>query len=257
MSHDLTVQALEEIFLLGFNVPTIEELEDVLQIHYDLTQVPTVFNSYAQVFVQSGNATREEKGANPPAEINLHIEPKENWIAVHEAGHVIAGLSAGYNLVGVRFFSHRCEVKNTDIVAGRAIFDEIETAGASEDELLNLACFDVAGNVAQLVTPGCEPPYGGWLSAIYASDVRPSRPPTDLEAADETATCILALRHQRPFQTRDWSVEVRREKLAILNEAEARAIRLFRQRRLQLVTLSKAMMNGALPGSEIRRLIAW
>src|SRR5947209_1632072 len=72
---------------------------------------------------------------------------REKWLAVHEAGHAIVGLDAGFALRGIRFYGN-------DGFPGEAGLEDVAWNTSKDENLLRrLIRVDVAGNVAEILHP--------------------------------------------------------------------------------------------------------
>lgn len=171
------------------------------------------------------------------------------WLAVHEAGHAIVGLKFGLPLRGVRFHDGG--------KTGVAVFRDPERRRSKDETIIRkLIEVDVAGNMAQIVYPGCEAPIGGHLSDLYVSDLRPGehgdKYPSDFWLADNKAHALLYGSGDTPASTdrNTWPA-----KRAILKEAEAEAEKLLRCELETLKRLSAELLKGPMKGTAVKQIV--
>ncbi len=162
-------------------------------------------------------------------------------LAVHEAGHAMIGLQTGLVLTGVRFFSH------TSPPSGSTLLHTPESYIDADRSIRISIRNDLAGNVAQMMVPGCEPTEG-YLSTCCGVDVPVVDNCSDLCHAYDQAKRLL----QNSNSSLPQSAQIRQ-----IFEAEESEIRAFFERRIfVLKRLANEFMKRPMTGTQIRRLIA-
>src|SRR5262249_45601869 len=112
---------------------------------------------------------------------------------------------------------------------------------------------DMAGNVAQLVSPNCEAPEGGRLSELYR-DRTPGQRPSDFCCADmranQLAVVLLNWDRKAPTPERIWEA-----KRSFLEQGEAEAEEILRGSIRLLERLADPLMRGPMTGTAIRSFV--
>jgi hypothetical protein len=237
---------LEHIFVQGMHCPNLSLLSMCLRTNKADPQGPWDPIAFAQKCIQ-------EYGIAHPAVspvgglASRTAGARDQWLAVHEAGHAIVGIKAGFALRGVRFYG-------AEGFPGEAGLEDVEWQGSRDEDLLRrLIRVDVAGNIAQMLYPGCEAPLGGRLSELY-KDRTPGDRPTDFISADMRAahlTVALAQWNGKPpVPAENWVA--RRE---ILARAETEAEQVLQPHMKSLSRLAEQLLHGPMLGSAVRAIL--
>ena len=177
--------------------------------------------------------------------------PQWDWLAYHEAGHVILGLKARLPLRGVRF---HCGGTN-----GVAVLrDPPWQTSANERLLRRLIAIDVAGVVAERVanvTHNGSPSPHQLLSTCHdLYYVHCQGITNDFELAEIKAKHLSEVCHSAVQTTLNdpasWPMRV-----AILRRAEDKAADILQRNKDALTRLAKELKKGPLSGEAVRRVI--
>jgi hypothetical protein len=236
---------LEHLFVRGLNCPNLSLLAMYVRMDWERLRVSPDSVSFAEKCVQLPGVTYQPTrlGKNP----SLSAGASEQWLAVHEGGHAIVGLMSGFTLRGVRFYGD-------DGFPGETGLEDVPWKLSADEALLRrLVRVDVAGNVAQMLYPGCEAPMGGRLSMLY-NDRTPGDRPTDFISADARAARLTFVLQQwdgkPPVPTENW--EARR---AILVQAEAEAEGILKANFEKLSSLADQLQRGPMTGAAVRTVM--
>ena len=115
---------------------------------------------------------------------------RDEWLAVHEAGHAIVVVRAGMTLRGVRFYGNG--------FPGETGFEEPDWEESTDEDLLRrLIRIDVAANIAEL-TCGHEPE-GGYPSRFFdhRKPVTGEEYPSDIIGAWKHALRLATVQFER------------------------------------------------------------
>ena len=235
-------EILEQIFSLGLHVPHARSVSQYLErtCNGDATPNPSDF---IEECIDEFDLISDP---NPLwGTISRTAGAAHKWLAVHESGHAIVGLTVPLLLTGIRF--------NRDGSKGLAIFHDPDWRDSTDEELLRrLIRVDVAGNMAQMLRPGCHPPEG-CLSSLY-DDRTPGDRPTDFIDADEKAKHLaisLLERMGKALVTEEiWHL-----RRAIVERAEAEATLILRENLEALDLLACELLHGPMTGTDVRRIV--
>jgi hypothetical protein len=245
MTEEQFVDALmEEILIRGFICPPVQTLALIVSGEWERLGESPDPAPYAERCVQFLGLSNRH--ANPVMGIaSATAGAREEWLAVHEAGHAIVGLNAGLKLWGVRFYN--------DGFPGEAFFQDPEWWKSTDEDLLRrLITVDVAGNMAQLLYSGCPAPQG-LLSRQY-DDRTPGDRPTDFISADARARHLAIVLLERDGKELD-TKEIWRERRASVERAEAEAGQILRDRHETLVRLVEELRCGPMTGVAVRAIV--
>jgi hypothetical protein len=171
---------------------------------------------------------------------------RDEWLAVHEAGHAIVGVKASFRLRGVRFYGDRG-------FPGEAGFDNVEWSESEDEDLLRrLIRVDVAGNIAEILHPTCEAPQGR-LSDLYRDRTAGDRP-TDFITADARAKHLATVVFQKARRTFT-ADDVWHARHEILKQAESEAEQVLRDSWDALMRLGQQLQCGPMTGTAIRMIV--
>jgi hypothetical protein len=244
--EDFTDAVLEQFFVQGVNcqnLPLLSVYADMESVHPGVWPDPRAF---ALKYRDSPGLTRKAE------QLGKFVSPtagaRHKWLAVHEAGHVIVGLKGGLSLKGIRFYDA------DDKQLGEAGLEDPPWQSSSDENLLRMLIrVDMAGNIAQLVYPGCEPPEGGRLSELY-KDRTPGKRASDFCCADaranQLAVVLLNWDRKSPAPERIWEAKRR-----FLEQGEAEAAEILRGSIGFLDRLAESLMRGPMTGTAARAIV--
>ena len=142
---------LEQLFVKGFsdlNVPMLSMYVDLEWKRLQQAPDPGMFAEKCVGVLGIVNRDLNPMMGNHPS---TTIGAREEWLAVHEAGHAIVGLKAGFTLRGVHFYGDYG-------FPGETSFEDIEWRTSTDESLLRRQIrVDVAGNIAEILHPTCVP----------------------------------------------------------------------------------------------------
>lgn len=235
-------EILEQIFSLGLHLPHAQDVLEYLQRICDGDATPNP-SDFIEDCIDEFDLTRQPNQLW--GTISRTAGAAHKWLAVHESGHAIVGLNVPLLLTGIRF--------NHDGSKGLAIFHDPDWRDSTDEELLRrLIRVDVAGNMAQMLRPGCHPPEG-CLSSLY-DDRTPGDRPTDFIDADEKAkhlAIVLLERTGKPLVTEViWHL-----RRVIVERAEAEATLILRENLKTLDLLACKLLTGPMTGTAVSRIV--
>lgn len=233
----MIASAIKQIFMLGLIPPYRDEIENFVESEFSgVRGIPS-----EAVFVERCIAHFDL----------TTVKPLYEWLAYHEAGHVIVGLKARLPIRGVRFHANG--------ETGLALMRDPKWRHTTNKSLLRrLIAVDVAGIVAENMAGKVRNPTTlphELLSTWYDGRLVPGAPcPSDFQLADVKAHLLDKLISGQPVKAWDDS-SVWPAKKAILQRAENRAIQILGDNADSLDRLAAALMNGPITGTEIRRIV--
>jgi hypothetical protein len=238
-----TDAVMEILFVRGFACPSHSDL--LLCVQTDWARLgpltdPVVFaeNSVPPLTI----ATDPMVGTASPT-----AGARDEWLAIHEAGHAIVGLRAGLVLRGVRFYN--------DGFPGLALFEDFDWQTSMDEDLLRREIrVDVAANIAELMR-GHEP--NGGCPSRFFDDKNPADPanyPTDIIGAWQRAWRLATVLFERDGRPLDL-VELRAAKRDIVERAEAEAKDVLLENMAELGALAQALRRGPMTGTAVRAIV--
>jgi hypothetical protein len=165
------------------------------------------------------------------------------WIAVHEAGHAIVAVKAGFHVSGIRFYDGDNPCGETGVGEG---FERSDV-----DTLRRGIRLSVAGNVAESLFPqhsGRE----ARLSSIF-DDRSAGERSTDFCEAYRLASKLSTILLGRPATIDD---EYWKSMRAAVVQAEVEAEQVLRDNFEALKKVVVALMTGPMTGTTVRKIIA-
>jgi hypothetical protein len=247
LTHDEFADAvMEEIFIRGFVCPPRDIVVSNVRSEWDWLGAARDPKSYAERTIQIFGLTN---GPNVPARgiSTPTLGAAQEWIAIHEAGHVIVGLRAGLSFWGVRFYD--------DGLQGEAGFVDPDWENSADEELLRwLIRVDVAANVAELLH-GHEP-NGGRPSQFFSKQkpVVGGQYPSDVICAWKRARRLAIVQFEKEGMELDEDRLWAARKL-IIEEAEADVEQILRENREALTRLAEQLRRGPLTGAAVRAIV--
>jgi hypothetical protein len=172
---------------------------------------------------------------------------RDEWIAVHEAGHAIIVLKAGLRLWGVRYYG--------DGFPGETSFEETGWQTSTDETLLHsLVRISVAANVAEMMH-GHEPE-GGIPSQFFdESDPAEGCPcPSDVKTAWELANDLAIIRFEKQG-IEPTILGLRAPKRLIIEQAEAEAGEILQANADALSRLAGELRRGPMTGAAVRAIV--
>lgn len=240
---EFTDAVLERLYVQGFSCPNLPLLSAYTRVEgggQDAWPDPDSFT--ARCVTLPGVTHQPQLLGKCPSRLGA----RDRWLAVHEAGHAIVGIKAGFTLRGVRFYGE-------DGFPGEAGLEDVAWAGSRDEDLLRrLIRVDVAGNVAEILHPDCDAPHG-LLSALY-DDRTPGDRPTDFISADARARHLARVLFDRRGAAID-ADEIWKARRAIVEHAEAEAEQVLRDRLEALTRLADQLQRGPMTGSAVRAVV--
>ena len=172
---------------------------------------------------------------------------RDEWLSVHEAGHAIVGVKAGFALRGkVRFYGDHG-------FPGEARFEDVEWRSSRDEDLLRrLIRVDVAGNIAEMLHPTCKAPQGR-LSDLYRDRTSGDRP-TDFISADARAKHLATVLLEGAGKAFD-SDDVWRARQALIQQAEIEATQVLQCSLETLDRLALQLKCGLKTGTAVRLIM--
>lgn len=239
------VDVLEELFQRGLEIPREADLTSYLRSEFDDSDWKPTEDELICACV------RKFKLTNFDPELECYISNTagagREWLAIHEAGHAIVGLELEFLLTGVRFFPDHLEGPK-----GISIFHN--PTGNDRCLILGLIAVDVAGNIAQLITPKCDEPNGGRLSELCEGFSLERVYPSDFFCANKNADKIM-----KPIRgcMDQISIELQlRKRKPLFQQAEKLAEEILKSRCRFVRPLAEQLMSGPMTGTEIKRVIS-
>jgi hypothetical protein len=236
---------LEEICVRGY----------IFSDHHVLSVLPALRGSlgvsadiadYADWYIKNIKLTNVHKDPEIGV-ISATARPREEWLAVHEAGHALVGVRGGKKIWGVRF--------NREGKKGETVFESLDVVDRLEEIVLRREVrVSVAANLAELM---CEHPADGGRPSQSLGGGRPQRGikyPTDIIHAWEEAK-ILARIKLYGEDNHSESDEVWDLAGPIVEQAETEADEIMRKNRGPLEELARALRNGPMTGTAVRAIL--
>jgi hypothetical protein len=172
---------------------------------------------------------------------------REEWIAVHEAGHAIIVLKAGLRLWGIRYYG--------DGFPGETSFEETGWQTSKDETLLqSLVRVSVAANIAEMMHG--HAPEGGYPSRFF-DDKDPAQPgqyPSDVTTAWEIAKDLAIVRLENEG-IEPTILGLRAPKRLIIAQAESEAGEILRENADALSRLAEELRRGPMTGSQVRGIV--
>jgi hypothetical protein len=244
---EFTDAVMEEIFIRGFVCPPSDIVASNVRSEWDWLGEARDPKTYAerciQIFGLTNRPNVPARGISTPT-----LGAAEEWIAIHEAGHVIVGLKAGLTIRGVRFYD--------DGLQGEAGFVDPDWENSVDEEMLKwLIKVDVAANVAELLH-GHEPK-GGRPSQFFNKQ-KPEvggQYPSDVICTWKRARRLAIVQFEKEGMELDddhlWAA-----RKSIIEQAEAEAEEILRENLQALRRLAEELRRRPLTGAAVRAIVA-
>lgn len=236
---------LENLFFRGFNCPNLPLLTTYVKMEYDRRGASPDLGVFLQTCLDlPGMTVRPVSPTGEPASPTAGA--CDRWLAVHEAGHAVVGVVAGFTLRGIRFYG-------PGGFPGETGFPDDDWRGSTDEDFLRrLIRVDVAGTVAERVFPTGREPENA-LSTLY-DDLTPGDRPSDFCSADARARHVAALLQQatgKPItDTKMWN-----SRRAILERAETEAQEVLCEHAVVVTQLADQLQRGPLRGEAVYKLL--
>jgi hypothetical protein len=236
---------LENLLVRGINCPNLPLLSMYVTMEYELCGASPDLNTFLQKCLELPGVTH--RPASPTGETpSVTAGARDRWLAVHEAGHAIVGVKAGFTLRGVRFYG-------AEGFPGETGFPDDNWEKSADEYLLRrLIRVDVAGNIAEMVRPADREPEGR-LSVLY-DDLMPGERPSDFCSADARARRLAVVLHEKvgkPIMN-NMMWEVRR---SILEQAECEAEEVLRKHAGAWAQLANCLQRGPISGTTVLSIL--
>jgi hypothetical protein len=241
--EQFTDAVMEILFVRGFTCPPWSAL--LICVQTDWARLGPLTDPV--VFAESSVPPMEMAADPTMGTASPAAGARDEWLAVHEAGHAIVGLRAELVLRGVRFYSGG--------FPGLTLFEDSDwQTSMAEDLLRRQIRVDVAANIAEIMR-GHEP-NGGYPSRFF-DDKNPADPgnyPTDIIGAWKRALRLATIRFERDGKPLDL-VEFRAAKREIVERAEAEAEDVLRENMDELDRLAQELRRGPMTGTAVRAIV--
>jgi hypothetical protein len=237
---------LERLFSQGLSCPNLPLLSDYARMELQRQRSWPDPSAFAERCKQLPGVTVQPVEPRSGTSPSVTAGARDRWLAVHEAGHAIVGVEAGFTLRGVRFYG-------SDGFPGEAGFeDTVWETSKDEDLLRRLIRVDVAGNIAEILHPDCSAPQGR-LSGLYA-DRTPGDRPTDFISADARARHLAVVLLETAGKPLD-KEEIWVSRRAIVEQAEAAAEQVLHRHMEALSRLADQLQRGPMTGAAVMLML--
>jgi hypothetical protein len=251
MSEEITEEqfadaVMEAIFIRGFICPPRDIVPFNVRSEWERLAVDPDPAAYGEWCIKFLDLTNRHE--NPAMGIpSTTGGARDEWMAVHEAGHALVGVKGGMKLWGVRFYN--------DGHPGETLFDDPGWGVSTDEDVLRREIrVGVAANLAEMIRG--HQPAGGYPSRFF-DDQKPvdgGQYPTDVIGAWKRALRLATVRFEREGKPLDPD-EVWQASRVIVEQAEAEAEKVLRENLDALNKLAEELKGGPMTGAAVRAIV--